>query len=76
MEHAEGLDLISMYLANTGSGGSWVKGKRAWSDDRERRKPIMGFLLKLFWGEMSYWDDIPPKISKDELESLGACREG
>ena len=27
-------------------------------------------------GEMSYWDDIPPKRSKDELESLGACHEG
>ena len=27
-------------------------------------------------GEMSYWDDIPPKRSKDELEPLGACHEG
>lgn len=25
---------------------------------------------------MSYWDDIPPKRSKDELEPLGACHEG
>ena len=27
-------------------------------------------------GEMSYWDDIPSKRSKDELEPLGACHEG
>ena len=25
-------------------------------------------------GEMSYWNDIPPKRSKDELEPLGACQ--
>ena len=37
---------------------SWVKGKRAWSSGGERGKPILGFLLKLFWGkcltEMTY----------------------
>ena len=27
-------------------------------------------------GEMSHWDDIPPKRGKDELEPLGACHEG
>ena len=27
-------------------------------------------------GEMAYWDDIPPKGRKDELEPLGACHEG
>ena len=27
-------------------------------------------------GEMSYWNDIPLKISKDELEPLGAYHEG
>ena len=27
-------------------------------------------------GEMSYWDDKPPKRSKDELEPLGVCHEG
>ena len=26
-------------------------------------------------GEMSYWDDIPPKRGKGELEPLGACHE-
>ena len=28
---------------------SWVRGKRAWSGDGERGKPILGFLLRLFW---------------------------
>ena len=27
-------------------------------------------------GEMSYWDDKPPKRSKDELKPSGACHEG
>jgi len=27
-------------------------------------------------GKMSYWDDMPPKRSKDKLEPLGACHEG
>ena len=30
---------------------SWVRGKRAWSGGGERGKPILGFLLKLFWGK-------------------------
>ena len=34
-----------------------------------REKPILGFSLKLFWGEMFCWDDISPKRSKHELES-------
>ena len=30
---------------------SWVKGKRAWFGGGERGKPILGFLLGLFWGK-------------------------
>ena len=30
---------------------SWVRGKRAWSGGGEMGKPIMGFLLRLFWGK-------------------------
>ena len=37
--------------ANTGSGGSWVRGKRAWSGGGERGKLILGFLFRLFWGK-------------------------
>ena len=36
-------------------------------------KSILGFLLKALLGEISCWDDIPPKRGKSELESLGAC---
>ena len=39
-------------------------------------EPILGFSLMLFWGEMSYRDDISPKRSKHELESLDACHKG
>ena len=51
MLHAQGLDITSLYPANTRSGGSWVRDKRAWSGSWERGKPIMGFLLRLFWGK-------------------------
>ena len=30
---------------------SWVRGKKAWSGGGERGKPILGFLLRLFWGK-------------------------
>ena len=55
-------------------GGSWVRGKRGYGLVVGRRgKLILGFPLKFFLGEMSCWDDRPPKRGKDELESLGAC---
>ena len=31
---------------------------------------------QILLGEMSCWDDIPPKNRKDELEPLGAYHEG
>ena len=43
---------------------------------RRREEPISGFLLKHFWGEMSYWDDILRKRSKHKQESLDACHKG
>ena len=39
-------------------------------------KTYSGVPTQAFLGEMSCWDDIPPKRSKDELEPLGACHEG
>ena len=40
------------------------------------RKTYYGILAQALLGEMSCWDDIPPKRSKVELEPLGACHEG
>ena len=58
-------------------GGPQVRGMR-WCALAVGRKgePILEFPLKLFWGEMSCWDDISPKRSKYELESLDACHRG
>ena len=39
-------------------------------------KIYYGVPAQVLLGEMSCWDDIPPKRSKDELELLGACHEG
>ena len=30
---------------------SWVRGKRAWFGGEERERPILRFLLGLFWGK-------------------------
>ena len=39
-------------------------------------KTYSGVLAQTLLGEMSCWNDILPKRSKDELEPLGACHEG
>ena len=77
VKHAQDPDTTSLYPANIGSGGSWVKGNRGHGLAVGRgEKSIPRFLLKLLWGEMSCWDDVPPKRSKVELEPLGACHKG
>ena len=58
-------------------GRPWVKGMRECALAMGRRgKLILGFLLKLLWGEMSCWDDIPPKRSKHELKPLDTYHRG
>ena len=48
VKHTQGPGFTNLYPANTGDGGSWVKGKRVWSGGGESGKPILGFLLGLF----------------------------
>ena len=40
------------------------------------KKTYSGVLAQVLLGEMSCWDDMPPKRSKDELQPLGVCHEG
>ena len=56
--------------------GLEVRGKRGYGlaggeGGAYSRVPVQTLL-----GEMSCWDDIPPKRGKDKLEPLGACHEG
>ena len=52
----------------------WVRGKREYGLTIGRReKPILGFLLKLFWGKCPAEMTYHPKKGKNELESLGTC---
>ena len=46
VEHAQGPDITSMYLANTGSGGLWVRGKRG-------HGLVVGRRENLLWGYYS-----------------------
>ena len=59
--HAQGLDLTIL---------------RAWFGGGERGKTYFEVLARTLLGEVSCWDDIPPKRSKAELEPLGAYHEG
>ena len=78
VKHTRDPGTISLYPANVGSGGSWVRGKKGHSlaVGRGKKKTYSGVLAQALLGEMSCWDDIPPKKSKDEWEPLGACHEG
>ena len=52
VKHAQDPGTTSLYPANIGSGGSWVRGKRRHGLAVGRgKKLILGFLLKLFWGK-------------------------
>ena len=55
---------------------SWVKGKKAWLGGGEKGKTYSKVPTQDLLGEVSCWDDIPPKKSKAELEPLGVCHEG
>ena len=43
---------------------SWVKGKRAWFGGGERGKTYFEVPARALLGEVSCWDDIPPKGAK------------
>ena len=49
VKHRRDPSTIGLYPANIGSGGLWVRGHglAVWRG----KKPIMGFLLRLFWGK-------------------------
>ena len=55
---------------------SWVRDKRAWFGDGERGKTYFEVPTWTLFGEVSCWNDIPPKRSKVKLEPLCACHEG
>ena len=52
VKHVQDLDTTRLYPTNIRSGGSWVRGKRGHDlTVRRGKKPILGFLLRLFWGK-------------------------
>ena len=51
VKHAQSPNITNLYPANMEVVRSWVRGERAWSGGEERGKPILGFLLRLFWGK-------------------------
>jgi len=76
LEHAQGLGTTNLDPANTRVVGHGLKvrvGMVWWWEEggAYSRVPAQTLL-----GQMSCWDNIPPKSGKDELESLGAYHEG
>ena len=77
VKHTQDPSTTNLYPANIGSGGSWVRVKRGHGLVVERgKKTYFEVLAQDLLREMSCWDDMSPKRSKDELEPLGACHEG
>ena len=54
--------------------GSEVKESMVWQWGEG--KTYSGVIAQVVLGEMSCWDDISPKRSKNKLEPLGVCHEG
>ena len=75
MEHAQGSSTTNMYPANIGMVGHGPEVREGMVRQWGQGGAYSGVPIQTLWGEMSYWDDIPPKRGKDELESLGACHE-
>ena len=76
VEHAQGSGTTNLYPVNIGvvDHESEVREGMVW---RWREGGAnSGVHAQTFLGEMSCWDDIPPKREKNELESLSACHEG
>ena len=76
VKHAQDLGTTNLYPTNIGSGGSWVRGKRGHGLTVGREKTYSGVFAQALLEEMSCWDNMPPKRSKDELEPLDACYKG
>ena len=72
----QGLDTTYLYPTKTGEvgHGSEVKDGVVWRWGEEGA--YFGVPTQALLGEISYWDDIPSKIGKYKLESLGACYRG
>ena len=70
--HTQGLGTTYLYLANTEEVGHGLEVREGvvwrWGEGRG----YFGVPTQALLGEMSCWDDIPPKRGKHELESLGA----
>ena len=72
VKYAQGSGTTYLYPANTEEVGhrSEVREGVVWQWGETGA--YFEVLAQAFLGEMSCWDDIPPKSGKYELESLGA----
>ena len=74
--HTQGSGTTYLYPSNIGEVGygSEVREGMVWQWGEGGA--YYGFPAQTLLGEMSCWNDIPPKRGKHELESLGACYRG
>ena len=59
VKHAQDPSTTSLCPANIGSDESWVRGHGLAAE--RGKKPILGFLLRLFWGKCSVGMTCHPK---------------
>ena len=70
------LDTTSLYPTNTGVVGYRLELRRGMVWRWGEGKAYFGVPAQILFGVMSYWDDLPSKRSKDELEPLDAFHDG
>jgi len=74
--HVQGLGTTNLYPTNIGVAGHGSELREGMVWRRGEGKAYFGIPPHILLGVMSYWNDIPPKRRKDELEPIGACHEG
>ena len=71
--YESGTSTTYLYQPNTGEVGHGFKVREGVVWQWGKWGAYFGVFAQVLLGEMSCWDDIPPKRGKGELESLSAC---
>ena len=74
--HTQGSSTTYLYPANTGEVGHGLEVRESVVQRQGECGVYFGVSTQALLGEMSCWDDIPPKRGKYKLESLSACYRG
>ena len=73
VEHTQGLGTTHLYPANIGAVDHGLEVREGMVWRKEKGEAYSKVSTQVLLGEISCWDNIPPKRGNDKLESLDAC---